>query len=106
MYTKENTRIEKQYRVITGLYNIGNCEVCKDQFKSRSIMAKYCSQRCKNDKAINLKKEAQNKVRSEAKFCIVCKVDISQSDTAKIKKYCSQKCKQKQYRATKNNNKI
>jgi endogenous inhibitor of DNA gyrase (YacG/DUF329 family) len=101
MYSKEDTRIENAYRVYTGLTYNGICVYCRDTFKSRSIAAKYCSQRCRNDVQIERRAEIAFKKRENLKNCIVCNLAITQTKTAKLKKYCSQRCKQKAYR-TKN----
>jgi endogenous inhibitor of DNA gyrase (YacG/DUF329 family) len=98
MYSKENTRIENDYRIFKGLTNEGTCIICGDPFKSRSALAKYCSQRCKNDRQIKIRKDKSNKKREAIKGCIVCKAEITQKETDKIKKYCSSKCKQIAYR--------
>jgi len=98
MYSKENTRIETNYKVFTGLTNSGKCFVCGDAFKSRSILAKYCSQRCKNDIQIKKRLEIVLKKRIAATTCVICKTSIEQNSHTKIRKYCSNKCKQKNYR--------
>ena len=98
IYTKEATRIENNYKVFTGLTHKGNCIYCGDEFMSRSIAAKYCSQRCKNDKQINQRAEMILEKKRTANNCIVCNNPIKQNPRGKIKKYCSNKCKQKNYR--------
>jgi endogenous inhibitor of DNA gyrase (YacG/DUF329 family) len=97
-YSKESTRIEKEYRVYNNLTNNGKCIFCGDEFKSRSILAKYCSQRCKNDRQIKSKAEIVLKKRIASTNCIICKEPIEQNPIKKIRKYCSNKCKQKNYR--------
>ena len=101
MYSKENTRIENNPVIYTGFRYSGNCIVCDDEYKSRSIKSKYCSTRCKNDAAIKRRKEKIKRNKTIANKCIVCETKISQNSKTKIIKYCSNKCKQKNYRATK-----
>ena len=101
MYSKASTRIEDYYRVFTGLNNKGKCFFCGDEFYSRSIKAKYCSQRCKNDKQIERRAEIVFIKKVALKNCLVCNTNIKQSQKAKIKKYCSNKCKQIAYRNSK-----
>jgi hypothetical protein len=68
------TRIENSYRIYTGLKYKFNCIVCGDEFKCRSINAKYCSQRCKNDRSIeNRKIQAINK-RNSSNTCKICSI--------------------------------
>ena len=98
LYTKESTRIENEYRVFTGLTHKGKCLHCEGDFKSRSILAKYCSQRCKNDVSINRRRERILKKKQEFNKCIVCSTEITQKKHSKIIKYCSNKCKQLNYR--------
>jgi len=98
MYSKMQTRIENDYRVYTYLRYKFNCIVCGDEFKCRSISAKYCSQRCKNDRSIeNRKIQATNK-RNSSNTCKICSIILIQNDKNKVKLYCSSKCKQKAYR--------
>jgi endogenous inhibitor of DNA gyrase (YacG/DUF329 family) len=101
MYSKESTRIENDYRVFTGLRYTGKCIFCGDEFKSRSIFAKYCSQRCKNDKQIERRAEIVFIKKANLKSCLVCNTNIKQSPKAKTRKYCSNKCKQIAYRSRK-----
>lgn len=100
MYNKENTRIELNYRVYKGLTNTGNCIVCNDTFKSRSVMSLYCSQRCKNDKYIERRQKIALNKRKSANKCKQCDTAITQNEATKLIKYCSNKCKQKAYRKT------
>lgn len=97
-YSKESTRIEKDYRLFNDLCNTGICAYCGDEFKSRSPKALYCSQRCKNDTAIRRKAKRVQARRLKAVGCIVCNAPLEQPATSKIRKYCSAKCKQRGYR--------
>ena len=101
MLSKENTRIENNYVIFTGYRYAGNCIVCNDDYKSRSIVSKYCSSRCKNDAAIKRRKNKIAENKKQAKNCIVCETKISQNNKTKIIKYCSAKCKQANYRNNK-----
>lgn len=98
LYTKENTRIEDDYRVFTGLTFEGKCRFCQGEFKSRSTASKYCSQRCKNDMSIQKKKEAMTNIKKQLTNCVFCNKEITQNKNSKIVKYCSNKCKQANYR--------
>ena len=102
MYSKENTRIEDNYVIFTGFRYTGICVVCDDEYKSRSILSKYCSQRCKNDASIKRRKDQTIKKKKQFTNCIVCENKISQNNKTKTIKYCSAKCKQANYRKTKN----
>jgi len=104
MYSKENTRIENNYVIYTGFRHVGNCIVCDDEYKSRSIVSKYCSTRCKNDLAIKRRKEKTIKKKQQFKNCIVCESKITQNNKTKTIKYCSPKCKQANYRTNKKSN--
>jgi endogenous inhibitor of DNA gyrase (YacG/DUF329 family) len=106
MYSKEATRIENSYKAYTELRYTGKCFFCGDEFRSRSIVAKYCSQRCKNDKQIERRAEIVFKRRQALKECIVCSKSIKQNEKGKIKQYCSNKCKQAGYRQRKKTPKL
>lgn len=94
LYTKEQTRIEDNYRIYTGLYHQGKCQYCGDDFKSSYPLAKYCSQRCKNDAMMERRKIRLQEQRK--KICAVCgkHFDAKKKDAM----YCSNACKQKAYR--------
>ena len=98
LYTKQNTRIEDDYRVYKELPYNNECVYCGDYYKSRSPLAKYCSQRCKNDVAIEKKAKRISEAKKELTKCLVCSSVIKQKKNSKIIKYCSNKCKQTSYR--------
>ncbi|MCL1862255.1 MAG: hypothetical protein FWF78_01675 [Defluviitaleaceae bacterium] len=97
MYSKENSRIENNYRVHVKPHIDGVCAVCGDSFKSGSSLAKYCSRRCLNDASIARRRLRIAEKRAIAKKCAVCDTPIEQGG-GKIAIYCSNSCKQKAYR--------
>lgn len=97
-YSKENTRIEDAYRVYTDLFHTGHCEICGDEFHSRSKQSRYCSQRCKNDANIKRRKWIADQKRKQKATCSECGKPIEQDGLSKITIYCSRGCKQAAYR--------
>ncbi len=97
-YSKEESRIENNYRMYTGLTCNGVCEYCGDSFKSRSPLAKYCSDRCRND--AYLKRRKIRKELQKQKICGICKKPYIAKKKDSI--FCSDACKQKAYRNRKN----
>jgi hypothetical protein len=108
-YTKAQTRIETNgWRAYHVLLHNGKCVVCGDEFKYNGKddglkynVAKYCSERCKNDATMLRRKEKRQKNRKMFNVCIICNTPIQQGTNGKIRKYCSNKCKQQSYRSKK-----
>jgi hypothetical protein len=98
LYSKEDSRIEDNYRMYSHLGYEGICVFCGEPFKSSSSKAKYCSLRCQNDAYMERRKA--RKALEKEKICLVCKKQF----TAKKKDamYCCDACKQKAYRDRKN----
>lgn len=98
LYSKENTRIEDGYYSING-YGFKRkytCSYCSDTFEAKTPLAKYCSQRCKNDSNIEARKLRSQSQKN--KECVVCSKELTESKNGRNKKYCSSSCKQKSYR--------
>jgi hypothetical protein len=97
MYSKENSRIENQYRLYSHCGVSGKCVVCGDDFKSSRSDKKYCSVRCANDAYILKRRNKTEQKRQSFSKCIICGQPLKQTSN-KIKMYCSCACKQKSYR--------
>lgn len=88
--------IKEYYRQYSGMDEECQCLQCGDLFKARGSWALYCSLRCKNDAAIQRRRNI--KAPPPPKKCIVC--DRSFDSRRNDKKYCGNACKQKHYRTT------
>jgi hypothetical protein len=97
LYTKSESRIENDSRMFTGLTCECVCVYCGDSFKSRCPLAKYCSQRCKNDAYIERRKQRHEEQLH--KICACCGKDFIAKKVDSM--YCSNACKQKAYRLKK-----
>jgi endogenous inhibitor of DNA gyrase (YacG/DUF329 family) len=95
-------KIRNTYHTLNGYSELKeySCIRCGDDFKAKTPLVKYCSDRCLNDSNIQKRSKERAKKRSLLNQCQCCSVSIEQSSNGKLRKYCSNKCKQKAYRVT------
>lgn len=98
-YDREHSLTENKYRVFSGHAVLPLvCVVCGAGFKASACTARFCSERCRNDKHMADRKRARHKRRAAVSAVCSCGAAIQLSPAGRLPRHCSCACRQRAYR--------